>query len=95
MAQANLKPMTLADFLDWKERQSARYEFAYGAIIMIAGGSDAHDTIRFDDLVLSAPGCDWDDGCVRMRRLFSGFCLGCPSCLAGSTPLDNQYRFTV
>ena len=38
--------MSLAEFLEWEERQSARYEFVDGAVVMMAGGTLAHDDVR-------------------------------------------------
>ena len=46
MAQTRPKPMSLTQFLDWEERQSARHEFVDGAVVMMAGGTAAHDSIR-------------------------------------------------
>jgi Uma2 family endonuclease len=46
MSQARTKPMTLAQFLDWEERQEVRHEFADGAVTMMSGGTDAHDEVR-------------------------------------------------
>ena len=40
------KPMTLAEFLKWEERQEQRYEFDGSAPIAMAGGSLAHSAIQ-------------------------------------------------
>jgi Uma2 family endonuclease len=40
------EPMTLEQFLVWEEQQPERYEFSGGDVRMMAGGSEAHDTIR-------------------------------------------------
>ena len=40
------KPMTLAEFLKWEERQDLRYEFDGSAPVAMAGGSLAHAAIH-------------------------------------------------
>ena len=40
------KPMTLAEFLAWEERQEQRYEFDGFEPVAMAGGSLAHSAIR-------------------------------------------------
>ncbi len=40
------KPMTLQDFLAWKEKQSLRFEFDGFKPIAITGGTAAHAAIR-------------------------------------------------
>jgi Uma2 family endonuclease len=40
--------MTLEEFLQWEERQPERHEFSDGQIVMMAGASEAHDTIRVE-----------------------------------------------
>ena len=40
------KPMTLAEFLAWEERQEQRYEFDGSGPVAMAGGSLAHATIQ-------------------------------------------------
>jgi Uma2 family endonuclease len=40
------KPMTLAEFLAWEERQEQRYEFDGSEPIAMAGGSLAHSAIQ-------------------------------------------------
>jgi Uma2 family endonuclease len=42
------KPMTLAEFLAWEERQELRYEFDGLAPIAMTGGTAAHDLITFN-----------------------------------------------
>jgi Uma2 family endonuclease len=39
------RPMTLADFLDWEERQELRYEFDGFQPVAMTGGTAAHETI--------------------------------------------------
>ena len=39
------KPMTLAQFLDWEERQEARFEFDGVQAVAMAGATDAHEAI--------------------------------------------------
>lgn len=47
MAHALLESgMTLEAFLAWEEGQSERYEFVDGEAFAMAGGTEAHDTIR-------------------------------------------------
>ncbi len=46
MVQIRQKPMSLAQFLEWEELQPARYEFVDGAVVMMAGGTEAHDSVR-------------------------------------------------
>jgi Uma2 family endonuclease len=40
------KPMTLAEFLAWEERQELRHEFDGSRVIAMAGGTAAHAFIR-------------------------------------------------
>ena len=40
------KPMTLAEFLEWEERQEQRYEFDGSEPVAMAGGSLAHSAIQ-------------------------------------------------
>src|SRR5271169_2727952 len=40
------KPMTLAEFLAWEERQELRYEFDGSEPVAMAGGSLAHAAIQ-------------------------------------------------
>jgi Uma2 family endonuclease len=42
------KPMTLAEFLAWEERQELRYEFDGCDPVAMTGGTIAHDQIIFD-----------------------------------------------
>jgi len=42
------KPVTLAEFLTWKERQELRYEFDGFEPVAMTGGTIAHDQITFD-----------------------------------------------
>jgi len=42
------KPMTLAQFLAWEERQELRYEFDGVEPVAMTGGTIAHDQITFD-----------------------------------------------
>ena len=37
---------TVDDFLAWVERQNERYEFVHGRLVLMAGGSSAHDDIQ-------------------------------------------------
>ena len=39
------RPLTLADFLAWEERQQAKHEFRNGAIFAMAGATDDHGQI--------------------------------------------------
>jgi Uma2 family endonuclease len=48
MSSALRKPMTLAQFLAWEERQELRYEFDGFAPVAMTGGTVAHDQITFD-----------------------------------------------
>jgi Uma2 family endonuclease len=45
MTIALRKPMSLAAFLDWEERQELRYEFDGIQPIQMTGGTDAHEAI--------------------------------------------------
>src|SRR5271157_3181935 len=40
------KPMTLAEFLEWEERQPLRYEFDGIGPVAITGGTYGHSTIQ-------------------------------------------------
>ena len=46
MNLAMRKPMTLAEFLEWEERQELRYEFDGFEPVAMAGGSLAHSAIQ-------------------------------------------------
>ncbi len=48
MSVALHKPMTVAEFLVWEERQDMRYEFDGFAPVAMTGGTIAHDQITFD-----------------------------------------------
>jgi len=48
MSVALRKPMTLAEFLAWEERQELRYEFDGFEPVAMTGGTIAHDQITFD-----------------------------------------------
>ena len=48
MSVALRKPMTLAEFLAWEERQDLRYEFDGFAPVAMTGGTVAHDRITFN-----------------------------------------------
>lgn len=42
------KPMTIAEFLDWEERQELRYEFDGEQPVAMTGGTIDHDSISFN-----------------------------------------------
>jgi Uma2 family endonuclease len=44
-------PMTLAEFLEWEERQELRYEFDGFAPVAMTGGTRAHETIGVNLLI--------------------------------------------
>jgi Uma2 family endonuclease len=46
MSLAPRKPMTLAEFLEWEERQPLRYEFDGVGPVAMTGGTYGHSTIR-------------------------------------------------
>jgi len=48
MSIAVHKPVTLAEFLAWEERQELRYEFDGLEAVAMTGGTIAHDQINFD-----------------------------------------------
>jgi Uma2 family endonuclease len=48
MSVALQKPITLAEFLAWEERQELRYEFDGFEPVAMTGGTIAHDQITFD-----------------------------------------------
>ncbi len=48
MSVTRPKPMTLAQFLAWEERQELRYEFDGFEPLAMTGGTIAHDQITFD-----------------------------------------------
>ena len=48
MSAALRKPMTLAEFLAWEERQDLRYEFDGFAPVAMTGGTAAQDRITFN-----------------------------------------------
>lgn len=45
MGVLSRKPMSLAEFLAWEERQEARYEFDGVQPVAMTGGSDSHEAI--------------------------------------------------
>ncbi|MEA2737277.1 MAG: hypothetical protein QOH05_584 [Acetobacteraceae bacterium] len=45
MSSALRQPITLEQFLDWDERQAARYEFDGWQPVAMTGGTDAHEAI--------------------------------------------------
>ena len=47
-------PMTLAEFLDWEERQELRHEFDGFAPVAMTGGTRAHETVGVNLLILLA-----------------------------------------
>ncbi len=48
MTVALRKPMSLAEFLDWEQRQEVRYEFDGFYPVAMPGGTYAHDQITFN-----------------------------------------------
>jgi Uma2 family endonuclease len=48
MSVALHRPITLAEFLAWEERQELRYEFDGFEPVAMTGGTIAHDQITFD-----------------------------------------------
>ena len=48
MTAALRKPMTVAEFLAWEERQELRYEFDGLQVVAMTGGTFAHDRITFN-----------------------------------------------
>ena len=48
MSVALHKPMTLAEFLAWEERQDLRYEYDGFEPVAMTGGTIAHDQFTFD-----------------------------------------------
>ncbi len=45
MSVALRKPMTMAEFLEWEERQEVRYEFDGFGPVAMTGGTFAHERI--------------------------------------------------
>lgn len=48
MSQAQLKPMTPAEFLDWEARQETRWEFDGFQPVAMAGGTAAHAAVQLN-----------------------------------------------
>jgi Uma2 family endonuclease len=46
MAEPQLEPWTLRDFLAWEQEQPGRYEFVDGLIVAMTGGTAVHATIK-------------------------------------------------
>jgi Uma2 family endonuclease len=46
MPDAAPRSMSLDEFLEWEVGQDARYEFADGVIVLMAGGTERHDIAR-------------------------------------------------
>jgi Uma2 family endonuclease len=55
MAQSNQKPMTFEEFVDWEQRQELKHEFVDGRTVAMAGGTEAHNTIRVNLITASSP----------------------------------------
>src|SRR5689334_6905182 len=51
-------PTTLAEFLDWEERQEERHEFVEGVVSMFPGGTLRHGMIAANLIALLAPHLD-------------------------------------
>jgi Uma2 family endonuclease len=49
------QPLTLAEFLAWEERQSAKFEYRAGAIFAMAGATDDHGQIVSNLITLIRP----------------------------------------
>lgn len=45
------QPMTMAEFLDWEERQELRYEFDGFRPVAMTGGSRAHDAVQVNVVI--------------------------------------------
>jgi len=49
------KPLTLAEFLAWEERQPSKYEYRDGAVSAMAGASDDHGQIVANVIAIIRP----------------------------------------
>lgn len=48
MAEAQMKPMSVAAFLAWEQEQSGRFELVGGRPVAMTGGTRAHDEVRLN-----------------------------------------------
>ena len=55
MSQARRQPMTFEQFLDWERHQERKHEFVDGAVVAMAGASEAHNIIQVNLLTAAAP----------------------------------------
>jgi len=46
MGQPQRQRMSLDEFLAWEEHEDSRFEFVDGDVFLMAGGTEAHDTVR-------------------------------------------------
>jgi Uma2 family endonuclease len=52
---APLPKMTIAEYLDWEPRQEQRYEYVYGDVLAMTGGTVPHNDIAINLLTLLLP----------------------------------------
>jgi Uma2 family endonuclease len=52
---APLPKMTVAEYLDWEPRQEQRYEYVYGDVLAMTGGTVPHNDIAINLLTLLLP----------------------------------------
>jgi Uma2 family endonuclease len=52
---ASLPKMTVAEYLDWEPRQEQRYEYVYGDVLAMTGGTVPHNDIAINLLTLLLP----------------------------------------
>ncbi len=45
---APLPKMTVAEYLDWEPRQGQRYEYVYGDVLAMTGGTVPHNDIAIN-----------------------------------------------
>lgn len=88
-----LRPMTLAEFLAWEERQDTRYEFDGLQPVAMTGGTYRHDRIIFSlhralDRALSGKPCRPSG--PNMKILTPGERSRYPDALVTCTPIDPR-----
>jgi Uma2 family endonuclease len=91
MSAMSQKPMSLADFLIWEERQELRYEFDGAAAQAMTGGTYEHDAITFNirralDRLLDGKPCR---PCGPNLKIIVQGKVRYPDCLVTCSPINR------
>lgn len=82
MSQARRPPMPFEQFLEWERRQERKHEFVDGAVIAMAGASEAHNIIQVNLLTATSR----LDGVVELPA--NGFSITMTEIYGGLDDLD-------